>query len=551
MAFPTVESVTPTSFASASTTHNVAMPATVNAGDLLVILFTTGGGTSVTNPSGWTEEYNAAIDTVSNAFCTAKLAAGDEGGTTVNLATADSVRGAAQVYRISGWFGTLATGLDSAIAAAAFGSTPNPPSLNPSEWDEEDTLYMAVAHLGAFGRTISAYPTNYTDGTFTSDGAGVCGTGSARRELAAASDDPGAFTLSSFDWARAATIAIRPAAPPPAEPELTNPTATATGATTADLAVTTDTDNGTLYAVVTTSDTAPSAAQVKAGQDHTGAAAAFDDSQAISSTGEKEFNATGLSAGTLYYAHFMHEDDSANQSDVASSTAFRTYYELAAETAVFALTANDATLDAGYALPANTGTFVLMGASTAFRNDYVLPAAAASFAVSAQDATLLRGYPFPADTGAFTLTANDTSLIADYGLAAETGEFALTGEDTALDRGFILPADTAAFAVSGEDATLLTQRVITAGTGAFTLTGGSLNLDRGYQFQADAAEFAVSGEDATVRAQYAFPAGTGAFTLTGISSTLAYSGDAGDGDGLAGLSALTGLSGLSAIMGGG
>lgn len=105
---------------------------------------------------------------------------------------------------------------------------------------------------------------------------------------------------------------------------LTSPTDTETGSTTADLAVTTDRADGTLYVVVTTSSTSPSAAQVKAGQNHLGAAATFSDNQAIASTGTKTFNATGLSASTAYYTYFMHERLPNEQSAVSASDGFNT-----------------------------------------------------------------------------------------------------------------------------------------------------------------------------------------------------------------------------------
>lgn len=107
-------------------------------------------------------------------------------------------------------------------------------------------------------------------------------------------------------------------------PTLSSPTDTQTGATTADLSVSTTGDDGALYWVVTTSSTAPSAAQVKAGQDHTGAAASDSGSQAVSATGVQNANATGLTAETAYFAHFMHEDAGTNQSNVASGDGFTT-----------------------------------------------------------------------------------------------------------------------------------------------------------------------------------------------------------------------------------
>lgn len=107
-------------------------------------------------------------------------------------------------------------------------------------------------------------------------------------------------------------------------PVLTSPTGTQTGSSTATVGVTTDENNGTLYAVVTTSATQPSVAQVKAGQNNGGTAAAYASSQAISSTGAKTFSATVLAPGTTYYAHFVHTDTALNNSTVSSTSSFTT-----------------------------------------------------------------------------------------------------------------------------------------------------------------------------------------------------------------------------------
>jgi hypothetical protein len=109
------------------------------------------------------------------------------------------------------------------------------------------------------------------------------------------------------------------------EPVLTLPTATTTGSSTADLTVTTDEGNGILYWVVTTRATAPTATQVKAGQDDLGATAtAFNPAIDVIATGLYEINVGGLASSTTYYAYFMHEDDSGNQSLVADAGGFTT-----------------------------------------------------------------------------------------------------------------------------------------------------------------------------------------------------------------------------------
>lgn len=114
----------------------------------------------------------------------------------------------------------------------------------------------------------------------------------------------------------------------PTPPVLTVPTGASTSSTTADVGATTDEGNGTMYAVVTASATQPSVAQIKAGQDHTGAAAAWAGNLAITSAGAKSLNATGLAPVTAYYAHLVHTDAATNDSNRVSSSAFTTYQRI-------------------------------------------------------------------------------------------------------------------------------------------------------------------------------------------------------------------------------
>jgi uncharacterized repeat protein (TIGR02059 family) len=105
-------------------------------------------------------------------------------------------------------------------------------------------------------------------------------------------------------------------------PVLSSPTAVGgTTSGTGTLTVSTDEGNGTLYWVVTTSSTSPTAAQVKAGQDDLGATASDSGSSVVSATGVQTLTdaASGLAGDFPYYAHFMHEDAATNQSTVVST----------------------------------------------------------------------------------------------------------------------------------------------------------------------------------------------------------------------------------------
>lgn len=87
-----------------------------------------------------------------------------------------------------------------------------------------------------------------------------------------------------------------------------------------------DTDepsSGTAYAIVSTSATQPSVAQIQAGQDHTGSAAVSAISGAVSNSillGELD----GLAQNTNYYVHIQQQDAAGNDSAVVTSAQFTT-----------------------------------------------------------------------------------------------------------------------------------------------------------------------------------------------------------------------------------
>ena len=215
LAAPVVASVTETAFGTDTTDHNVDMPATVNAGDLLIVLFTNDGGATVTTPAGWSLLASDTGGPSVRLSVYYKIAAGTEDGTTVNFVTSASEQAAAQVYRITDWQGT--TPPEISTAATATSTAPDPAFLDPAGWGVSNTLWLAVAgqDRGDQSGTL-AYPISYTDGisTQSSDPAttGVCRTHSARRVLlTATSEDPGPFTIPVTEQWIAFTIAVRPA----------------------------------------------------------------------------------------------------------------------------------------------------------------------------------------------------------------------------------------------------------------------------------------------------------------------------------------------------
>jgi len=211
LAAPLVASVTETAFGTDTTDHHVDMPATVDVGDLLIVLFINDKDSTVNTPTGWNLLVSEANGKHVRASVYYRIAAGTEGGTTVNFVTSATEEAAAQVYRITNWHGT--TPPEISTTATGTDTTPDPASLDPAGWDVADTLWLVVAgqDRGDQGAP-TAYPASYTNGisTLSSNGTASCRIHSARRVLAAASENPGSFTIPVSEQWVAFTIAVRP-----------------------------------------------------------------------------------------------------------------------------------------------------------------------------------------------------------------------------------------------------------------------------------------------------------------------------------------------------
>lgn len=216
---PIVNSVTSTQtgtgFGSDSLTHNVNMPATTKAGDLLLMFFSYDDSTAtITDPDGaggWTQvtANSSATGGVTGSIW-AKIATGSD-GSTVNFASSTSQSASAQVYRIAAnsWSGSLSD-IASAVGTGSTTTTPNPPALTPS-WGSANNLWLEYV-AGGTHTALTTPSTNYANGTHTNGNTGNAGASvdTAYRLNTAATEDPGTMTLATNSTDIPFTIAVRP-----------------------------------------------------------------------------------------------------------------------------------------------------------------------------------------------------------------------------------------------------------------------------------------------------------------------------------------------------
>lgn len=201
---PAVLSIGQTDIPAAATAHNVNMPGTVNAGDLLLVSIVLDGADAVTTPSGWTFliDSNDSGGGGTRTWVYYKYAAGTEGGTTVNFVSSGSRTANAVTFRI-GSAATAPQAVQNVYASSSAAPTP----LTPS-WGALDTLWIVVAS-GYFPNTPSAFPLPNNNLTYLTIAAyGQLYVSTKNENIA--TQAPGNITFGSIQYGSLITIGVRP-----------------------------------------------------------------------------------------------------------------------------------------------------------------------------------------------------------------------------------------------------------------------------------------------------------------------------------------------------
>lgn len=215
MAFPQVATFAQSDSGITSvTSHSCTMPSGINAGDLLIAIIAvdqerTVGIDTGASGSNWTIRQQGSPTSPNNLITGAIITKVAEGSDALTVTS--SVSDIVNVYVIR------VTGAGAVYVSSPYGSAAvadaDPPNLAPGV-GAKDFLWLAAVAFDA--QTVAtAAPTNFTNLlTNAGDASGACSISWARRELNAASLDPGAFTSAAQEYV-AFTIAVEPVASGP------------------------------------------------------------------------------------------------------------------------------------------------------------------------------------------------------------------------------------------------------------------------------------------------------------------------------------------------
>jgi hypothetical protein len=214
-AFPTIAGRQTTTSA-ANTSHTINFDATPTNGDLLLVCASVGGSFASATyswPGGWSvvSQINSTGAGTTDSWTECAYFVASSTSSSITLGMSPSLALVARAIRFQ--TGTY-TGTPFAVLAGSTGvnSAPDPPALTPAG-GAKDFQWITAYGYGA-AQTATAYPANYSLGQATTS-TGSVGGGWAERQLNAATENPGTFTVTanSGRWS-ATTLAVSGAGSP-------------------------------------------------------------------------------------------------------------------------------------------------------------------------------------------------------------------------------------------------------------------------------------------------------------------------------------------------
>lgn len=208
MTFPVLAATSNGERSTDGTSSSITLPASISAGDLLLVCFACDGPTTNiavdTGASGSNWNFTQYSGGSNNKIAVAWKVA--EGSDALTL-THGSEQTSHICYRFTG-----ANTVEVAAGTTGNTSTANPGNLALAGGAAKDVYWIAFAGLDGIG-SASAAPTNYTN-LLNKTATNSTGASSftAERQLNAASENPAAFTNTSGRW-QAYTIAVHYVAP--------------------------------------------------------------------------------------------------------------------------------------------------------------------------------------------------------------------------------------------------------------------------------------------------------------------------------------------------
>jgi hypothetical protein len=477
-----------------STSHTIDLPATIAAGQVLLITISSDGNPTITwdNSSAGTWTTVTSVDaTACRLYAFHKTADGTEDGATLTFTTSASERLNSSVFLISGASGNIEvqSGFD---ATGTDWPADHITTLTPT-WGVKKTLWFSVAAHDVSGATIFGEPPNYLNTGNVANGATSADAPLlwAYRKADVDSEQPAGFTLSTTrPWA-ALTIAV--------EPGSAGYTLTAGAASWAwtPAAVALKAGHREVAAAASWAWT-PAAVTLRRNRPLVAAAAAWSwTPAAVTLKLSRRLSAAAASWVWTPQPVALRKSWNPLAANAASwvwspqAANLRRSLRLSAAAAAWVWTAQDVTLTkvGGATIDAEPAAWAWAPASVALKVSRMLSAAAAAYTWTAQPATLRHAWRLSAAAAAWTWAAQPVTLRLTRRINAQAASWTWTAQAVTLRKSHnALSTQAAAWAWTPQSVSLRLARKLTASAASWTWTAQSVSLVKsGLRLVAEAA----------------------------------------------------------------
>jgi hypothetical protein len=185
---------------------NINLPASLIAGNYIIMLLGLGTNVTATLPTGWTQASSFTSSTP-HKYIWWKVSDGTE-GSTVSVTISGTAPVSALTFQVS-----KATGspIVAGSAAAGTGTAINPPAVSGLTSTSTYLIFGFAEISGASGQSVSSYSTNYSNGQIFGSSIGTTGAWSISEErilTGVTSEDPANITTSASAAWNSVTIAL-------------------------------------------------------------------------------------------------------------------------------------------------------------------------------------------------------------------------------------------------------------------------------------------------------------------------------------------------------
>jgi len=169
----------------------------------------------------------------------------------------------------------------------------------------------------------------------------------------------------------------------------------------------------------------------------------------------------------------------------------------------------------GYDLTITQGSYSLTGQSVGLKRQLKLSCNQGSYSLSGQAVALKKGVTLPINQGAYTLSGQSVNFKRALKVSLNNGSYSLSGQTVGLKRVLMVSVSQGSYSLSGQDIAYSLDKNISITQGSYLLSGQTLGLKRQLRVSISQGSYSLSGQSIAFNNDAAVTLQGGTYSLSG------------------------------------